>query len=176
EALDGEWTNGADSYNSGDGTAGGDFAFAFDVLPGDVNQSGAVNSSDTDDTRNRQNTSTTVPGTAPNTYDVLHDVNGSGSINALDTSGVRGQEGSTFGPTEAPQGPPANAPATGFPIAYSEVFTNYMGRLGRVIDTTSLDFASYNLNRYASDPEGDPLTFSLVGAPRHGTVEVFANG
>src|SRR5207247_378861 len=89
EALDGEWTNGADSYNSGDGTAGGDFAFAFDVLPGDVNQSGAVNSSDTDDTRNRQNTSTTVPGTAPNTYDLLHDVNGPRRMHPRDPSRVR---------------------------------------------------------------------------------------
>ena len=39
-ALDGEWDNGTDTYNSGDGAAGGDFAFRIDILPGDVNQVG----------------------------------------------------------------------------------------------------------------------------------------
>ncbi len=44
--LDGEWTNGASSYPSGTGVIGGDFDFAFNVLPGDVNQDGIVNSQD----------------------------------------------------------------------------------------------------------------------------------
>src|SRR5437867_2745059 len=171
EALDGEWTNGADSYNSGDGTAGGDFAFNLNVLPGDVNQSGAVNSTDTDDTRNRQNTSTTVPGTAPNTYSVLHDVNGSGSINALDTSGVRGQEGSTFGPTEAPQGPPANAPATGFPTAKSD-YLDDMYTWGAQLGT-----AYHGTLDGTAGVTGDTLKYTLVGAPRHGSITtVDANG
>ncbi len=46
DALDGEWTNGVSTYPSGDGTAGGDFNFAFNVLPGDANQDGIVNSQD----------------------------------------------------------------------------------------------------------------------------------
>src|SRR5262249_33844512 len=33
--LDGEWTNGTSSYLSGNGVVGGDFNFAFHVLPGD---------------------------------------------------------------------------------------------------------------------------------------------
>ena len=45
-ALDGEWTNGASAYPSGNGTAGGDFNFALNVLPGDVNGDGIVNSQD----------------------------------------------------------------------------------------------------------------------------------
>ena len=54
--LDGEWTNptwsppsaptGGDAWPSGDGTAGGDFQFRINVLPGDVNQDGTVNVSD----------------------------------------------------------------------------------------------------------------------------------
>jgi hypothetical protein len=44
--LDGEWTNGASSFPSGDGAAGGDFNFAFNVLPGDTNQDGIVNGLD----------------------------------------------------------------------------------------------------------------------------------
>ena len=54
--LDGEWVNptwsppsppsGGDAWPSGDGTAGGDFQFRINVLPGDINQDGTVNVSD----------------------------------------------------------------------------------------------------------------------------------
>jgi hypothetical protein len=44
--LDGEWTDGTSSYPSGNGTAGGDFNFHFNVLPGDVTQNGIVNGLD----------------------------------------------------------------------------------------------------------------------------------
>ncbi len=51
--LDGEWTNptsttqsSSSSYPSGSGTAGGNFTFRFNVLPGDANQDGLVNISD----------------------------------------------------------------------------------------------------------------------------------
>ena len=46
QALDGEWTNGASAWPSGDGIPGGDFQFSFNVLPGDVNQDGIVNAQD----------------------------------------------------------------------------------------------------------------------------------
>ena len=44
--LDGAWTNGASVYPSGNGAAGSNFDFQFDVLPGDVNASGGVNLTD----------------------------------------------------------------------------------------------------------------------------------
>ena len=44
--LDGDWNSGASSYPSGDGSEGGDFVFAFNVLPADVNGDGIVNSQD----------------------------------------------------------------------------------------------------------------------------------
>ena len=51
--LDGEWTNptseaqaSSDTYPSGNGTAGGDFVFRFNVLPADANQDSAVDISD----------------------------------------------------------------------------------------------------------------------------------
>jgi hypothetical protein len=51
--LDGEWTNpttttdtGTSAYPSGNGTAGGNFSFRFNVLPGDANQDGSANFSD----------------------------------------------------------------------------------------------------------------------------------
>jgi NHL repeat len=44
--LDGEWINSKSVYPSGNGMAGGSFIFAFNVLPGDVNQDGIVNGAD----------------------------------------------------------------------------------------------------------------------------------
>ncbi len=41
-ALDGEWTTGVTRFASGDGTAGGQFTFRFNVVPADVDGSGAV--------------------------------------------------------------------------------------------------------------------------------------
>ena len=40
-ALDGEWVNSVTPGDSGDGSAGGDFLFRFNVLPADVDQDGA---------------------------------------------------------------------------------------------------------------------------------------
>ena len=79
-ALDGEWANGADAYNSGDGAAGGDFAFRVNILPGDVNQSGGrVTALDWILTRARTNLR---PGDVG--YEPLYDSNGSGGMTALD--------------------------------------------------------------------------------------------
>jgi hypothetical protein len=44
KSLDGDWTNGTSNYPSGNGTAGGDFNFVFNVLPGDGNGDGIINS------------------------------------------------------------------------------------------------------------------------------------
>ena len=54
--LDGDWVNptwsppsaptGGDAWPSGDGTAGGDFQFRINVLPGDINQDGTVSVED----------------------------------------------------------------------------------------------------------------------------------
>ena len=44
--LDGEWTDTVSVYPSGDGAAGGAFLFGVNVLPGDADQSGAVDAGD----------------------------------------------------------------------------------------------------------------------------------
>src|SRR5262245_10218770 len=44
--LDGEWLDGTAAYPSGNGTAGTDFSFRFNVVPGDVNRNGISNSAD----------------------------------------------------------------------------------------------------------------------------------
>ena len=82
--LDGEWADGSRAYPSGDGTAGGDFRFRLNVLPGDVDRNGSVLANDYSAVKSRffQNTS------SPN-YTAFHDVDGSGSILANDYSEVK---------------------------------------------------------------------------------------
>ncbi|HEY4311894.1 MAG TPA: peptidylprolyl isomerase [Pirellulales bacterium] len=46
-SLDGDWRDGLQFFPSGDGLAGGNFDFSFNVLPGDINQDGIVNAQDT---------------------------------------------------------------------------------------------------------------------------------
>jgi hypothetical protein len=96
--LDGEWANpaaspstpgGADTFPSGNGTAGGDFRFRLNVLPGDANRSGgSVIGSDVTLVRNNQNFS---PGSAG--YTVFRDVNGSATIIGSDVTAVRNRQG-----------------------------------------------------------------------------------
>ena len=109
--LDGEWTNpvapavSADTYPSGDGTAGGDFLFRFNVLPGDVNRSGgSVIGSDVTLVRNNQNFS---PGTGG--YTIFRDVNGSASILGSDVTAVRNRQGLSL-PAGEPSVPPPDSP------------------------------------------------------------------
>jgi hypothetical protein len=76
--LDGEWTNNVSTV-SGNGTAGGDFEFNFNVLPTDVNNSGNINSYDYVYIRQLDGKSTTSAG-----YIAKRDVNGDGVINSTD--------------------------------------------------------------------------------------------
>lgn len=77
------------------------------MLPGDVNHNGGcVNAIDLGQVRARQLTSTTNPGTAPNTYDIFNDVNGNGTINAIDLGVVNAAQ-----KTGLPAGLPEGAPA-----------------------------------------------------------------
>jgi len=85
--LDGEWADGVHAYPSGDGTAGGAFSFALNVLPGDVNQSGSVLADDYSAVKKKFFKDT---ADATNTgYSPLHDVDGSGVILANDFSEVK---------------------------------------------------------------------------------------
>jgi hypothetical protein len=99
--LDGEWANppetdpvtagGSDSFPSGDGTAGGDFAFRLNVLPGDVNRSGTIFGNDVTLTRNAQGS---TPGDG--IYSIFRDVNGSATIFGNDVTLVRNRQGTTL--------------------------------------------------------------------------------
>jgi hypothetical protein len=104
--LDGEWTNpapgdagGADSFPSGDGNPGGDFAFRLNVLPGDVNRTGNIFGNDVTLTRNAQGS---TPGDG--IYSIFRDVNGSSTIFGNDVTLVRNRQGIEL-PTGEPVAP-----------------------------------------------------------------------
>ena len=84
KALDGEWDNpiaitdpASDTFPSGDGLAGGDFVFRFNVLPGDATGDGGVDAADLNALAlNWQNQVTGNPADA--------DFNGDGRVDAAD--------------------------------------------------------------------------------------------
>jgi hypothetical protein len=112
-ALDGEWDNDSDAdppqdYPSGDGSAGGDFLFRFNVLPGDVTGDGRVNALDLADVKRRLNSAAGDGVVAGGVYSVFADVTADGRINALDLGAVKQRLNARL--PDAPA-PPAGATA-----------------------------------------------------------------
>jgi hypothetical protein len=112
--LDGDWKNptaaaaGGQNYPSGNGSAGGDFRFGINSLPGDIDRSGAVLANDFSSVKKKffKDTDDPVAGTDAD-YSPFHDVNGSGSILADDFSEVKKR---FF--TRLPEGGPAGTSVT----------------------------------------------------------------
>ena len=111
--LDGEWTNSTSysqlgstsSFPSGNGTAGGNFAFRFDVLPGDSTGGslGKVNVSDVAQTKSRS-------GLAETAISYRSDFDGNGLINVADVAYVKSRSGLNSLPTNAPAPPTFSTP------------------------------------------------------------------
>ena len=109
--MDGEWTNptttsstGTSQYPSGNGVAGGNFLFRFNVLPGDVNQDGYVEAVDGLLVRGALGSAA-----GAGNYSIFKDVNGDGYVLSGDGLLVLGQLGNSL--------PEANPVATPFPTA-----------------------------------------------------------
>ena len=100
--------------------AGGGFVLHADVLPGDADRDGDVDLDDVLAVRDRQGTSTTNPGTAPNTYSPYHDLDGNGAINVFDTVQAKYREGTTL-PTGRPGAPAAPAGLTATAASPSQI-------------------------------------------------------
>ena len=97
--LDGDWTNqsaGSTFANgSGNGTAGGDFEYRFNVLVGDTNASGTVLAVDQSSVKGALNAAVT-------STNFRYDFNGSNTIIVTDVNAVGGVL--TSGPTSLPTG------------------------------------------------------------------------
>lgn len=107
--LDGEWTHNADTFPSGNGTAGGDFQFKFTVMPGDVNQSASLGEKDYGKV-----TSELGMTTSSSSFPKFSDVNGSGAINSADLQFIWANWGGgpqVGGPSGAPVGAANDAPS-----------------------------------------------------------------
>jgi hypothetical protein len=99
-ALDGNWTNGTSTFGTssdGNGLAGGNFNFLFNVTPGDVDQTTLVNA--TDYNKVRAKLGATSASTA---YSPYLDLDGNTLINSNDYNAVRARLGAVL---------PSNAPA-----------------------------------------------------------------
>lgn len=105
-AIDGDWTTSSSVYPSGNGVAGGDFSFAFRVLPGDVNQNSDVDFYD-------YSTAVTKIGltTGSSGYSALIDLDGSGSHTSADASGISSRMWTSY-PSGSPIGSSNDAPST----------------------------------------------------------------
>ncbi len=102
--LDGEFANAVGQapggvLPSGDGAAGGNFSFRFNVLPGDINQTGAVTTAEADAIRPHFLQFATQQGYTP-----LMDLTGKGRITGLDYSAILANVGHTL-PVNDPQAP-----------------------------------------------------------------------
>jgi hypothetical protein len=99
--LDGEWTDNVSPGSSGNGTAGGDFRFKVNILPGDVDGDGDVQNDDFVDVRLAM-FSTAGGGS----YDVRRDLVASGIINFVDAIAARNNLNRTL-PAGTPSSPAA---------------------------------------------------------------------
>jgi len=104
--LDGEWTDSSSTYNSGNGTAGGDFEFRFNVVPGDVSGDNGVNFLDAIWVNTKNGLSAGDSG-----YDIRYDVNGDGDIDSADYVATASRSGSVL-PSGNPAGTSNDAPTT----------------------------------------------------------------
>lgn len=104
--LDGEWTTSTSTYDSGNGMAGGDFEFRFNVLPGDGNASNTVTIMDPMLANAIKGKATGDPG-----YNPRYDVDGDGEITTSDCSLIYAQLGAAL-PAGNPVGMSNDAPTT----------------------------------------------------------------
>jgi hypothetical protein len=103
--LDGEWTNNVSTV-SGNGSAGGDFQFNFNVLPTDVNNTAVITGYDAIYIQQLNGKTTTSPG-----YIANRDVDGSGAVNSADWQEALNRPFHAL-PTGSPAGTSNDAPTT----------------------------------------------------------------
>jgi hypothetical protein len=142
--LDGEWTNNSDTYASGNGTAGGDFEFTFNVLPADVNASGHNDYADYYYIAYSEGYAIIDPGYSP-----YFDIDGSGLIDSADTQQALQRYGGQL-PTGLPAGTYNDAPTTkGFGLVR--------------ISNTAVDTSIVLTTRFAdAESGGGGLAYSIV--------------
>jgi hypothetical protein len=159
-SLDGEWTTGSTSYPSGDGTAGGDLNFRFNLLPSDVDQSGAVNALDGGNVRQHFLQFANTAG-----YNPLYDVLGKGAITGIDFLTVQGALFSTLPNTDpTPSAPPigGGAATTAAAASPASAVGNVAGATAVVPGGTAPAAATFDAPAATASP---PIGLSGVSGP-----------
>ena len=128
-SLDGEWITRQSSSESGDGCEGGNFEYRFDVLPGDINQSGAISSNDGFSALRLQSQEVGDPF-----YLAFADIDGSGRISSNDGFFALARQN-----TELPKGTPT-VPVLPAPARVNSIFAARFDR------QYPLDFGHNELN------------------------------
>ncbi|MDE2508297.1 MAG: hypothetical protein KGM43_13880, partial [Planctomycetota bacterium] len=150
--LSGAWTDGVSSYPSGNGVAGSDFNFRFNVLPGDADGSGGVNLSDYLIIRRELGFTTTTTG-----YNWRFDLLGQGTITAGTSStpgdltltrahlgdALPGGGGPSVGPNSIVAGPVA--PFGGFNLIQAITNAESDGNASDTINVPTGDYVVNNL-------------------------------
>jgi uncharacterized repeat protein (TIGR01451 family) len=145
--LDGEWLDGTAAFPSGNGLSGTDFSFRFNVLPGDVNTDGAVNTTDGVIVRNAAGT----------TINVLRDVNGSGVTDAADFAATRARIG-----TATPAGTPGGTPGSGWVAATTPTPPNPPGVAGTTVTATNVDSLLTDVDGDGQADPGDTVRYVIT--------------
>jgi hypothetical protein len=148
--LDGEWVDGVSTI-SGNGIGRGRFNFRIDVLPGDVDDSGGVNSTDLLKTNSKNG------AVVASRADSAFDINGNGGVNSTDLLMVNSLNGSVL-----PAAPivPSTSPGTSKNNSYNG--TNLMGL--RVGSSSGRRLPEVLLERKQNQPLKTNLDPFQVGA------------
>ena len=156
--LDGEWTDNSDTFPSGNGTAGGDFEFRINVLPGDYNGSATVTTFDRLVVASKVGKAVGDAG-----YDIRADINGDGDITTADDKDFITNHLSDALPSGDPEGVGNDAPTT---TGLADVHVN-AGAISSwlvLYDGTTTQFDD-------AEDDSDGLTYSVVGNTNESLID-----
>jgi uncharacterized repeat protein (TIGR01451 family) len=155
QILDGEWIDGTATVSSGNGAAGGDFSYRFDVLPGDGNSDGVVNVTDLANMAIRV-------GSAPGAgnYSAYFDVNGDGAINVADLTAASGKLADSA-LNQLPAGIPGGTPGSGWVANAAPTTPRPPASAGTLGTTISAALVTDPDGDAVADP-GDTLRYTIV--------------
>ncbi|HEY1380016.1 MAG TPA: hypothetical protein VGF55_24650 [Gemmataceae bacterium] len=145
KALDGEWIDGTATGTSGDGSPGGNFAFQVNVQPGDVDNSGGVNTSDL-----------LLIRQAFGTTQALRDVNGDAAIDMGDYNAARGLMFSA-----QPAGNPGGTPGSGW-VAATAPTPPTPGPAGTTVTAVNAATLLTDLDGDAQADPGDTVRYTVT--------------
>jgi hypothetical protein len=177
--LNGEWATSSTTFasGSGDGTAGGMFNFAFNVLVGDLDANGSANQGDL---TNLKNQITRTLGTTTTAGTFRYDLDGSGSLNSQDVGQFKTALIRTLGIALAPLASPTAPTAAVATIAATPTSANVTSAGARLGGDVTGDGGEPVLERgvvllagtSGTPVKDDPGTITLLSAGGLGVFTV----